>query len=104
MSVLFLYEEWSCCSQSFNPKIPELLEPELQPGSSFLPELLVLHRSKHLPAARQDASERRVVNVSTVFGAAMTLGSFVVAPLFQKIDVLLANGSGLQYHTTHTQR
>ncbi|CAK9083589.1 unnamed protein product [Durusdinium trenchii] len=38
----------------------------------------------------KDASERRVVNVSTVFGAAMTLGSFVVAPLFQKIDVILS--------------
>lgn len=38
----------------------------------------------------KDASERRVVNVSTVFGAAMTLGSFVVAPLFQKIDVIFS--------------
>ena len=34
----------------------------------------------------QDASDRRVVNVSTVFGAAMTLASFVVAPLFQNIQ------------------
>ena len=34
----------------------------------------------------QDASDKRIVNVSTVFGAAMTLGSFVVAPLLEHID------------------
>ena len=39
-----------------------------------------------IPENRQDASDKRIVNVSTVFGAAMTLGSFVVAPLLQHID------------------
>lgn len=34
----------------------------------------------------KDASDKRIVNVSTIFGAAMTLGSFVVAPLFEHID------------------
>lgn len=34
----------------------------------------------------KDASDKRIVNVSTIFGAAMTLGSFVVAPLLQHID------------------
>ena len=34
----------------------------------------------------QEASDKRIVNVSTIFGAAMTLGSFVVAPLLEHID------------------
>ena len=40
----------------------------------------------HVSENRQDASDKRIVNVSTIFGAAMTLGSFVVAPLLQHID------------------
>eukprot|EP00434_Breviolum_minutum_P001588 symbB.v1.2.001403.t1/scaffold75.1/size348941/9 len=38
----------------------------------------------------KDASDKRIVNVSTIFGAGMTLGSFVVAPLFQHIDVIFS--------------